>query len=202
MGIEMIKDLQECDPVVLEEKFGKYGFALWEIAHGIDSSQVIPYTGRKSISSENTFDENVSDKEYLEAFIISLVEQLTFTLRKENFLTSCAAIKLRYPDFETRMQQTTLPLTSSDHIIIPKVKELFHKIYKSETPVRLIGVRLSNLIHGSKQIDMFNDTEEIINLYKALDKINKKFGSKTVHRAKTIAMSNRSFNPFNGKKLD
>ncbi len=202
MGIEMVKELQETDIILMEEKFGEYGILLWNRANGIDNNPVIPYSDRKSISSENTFENDVTDKEYLETFIISLVEQLAFKLRKENFITSCIAIKIRYSNFETHTQQMAITYTSSDNIIIPKIKELYNKLHTSGRPVRLIGVRLSNLRHGDQQIDLFDDTAENLSLYKALDKINKKFGNKTVHRAKTIDVGQRSFNPFNGRRID
>ena len=175
------------------------GIALWNKANGIDNNPVVPYTDRKSISSENTFEQDITDAEYLETYVISLVEQLSFKLRKENFLTSCVAIKMRYSNFETFIQQSSLTATASDNILIPKTKELLHKMFDTKRAVRLIGVRFSNLMHGQQQIDMFNDTEENINLYKALDAINKKYGNKTVHRAKTINTGDRAFNPFNGK---
>lgn len=202
IGIEMVKDMQDFDILKLQEEFGEMGIALWNKANGIDNNPVVPYTDRKSISSENTFEQDITDSAYLETFVISLVEQLSFKLRKENFLTSCVAIKIRYSNFETHLQQVAISATSSDNIIIPKAKELLQKMLDEKRPVRLIGVRLSNLIHGQQQIDMFNDTEENINLYKALDAINKKYGNKTVHRAKTINTGDRAFNPFNGKEVD
>lgn len=202
MGIEMVKDIQDFDIIKLQEEFGEMGIALWNKANGIDNNPVVPYTDRKSISSENTFEKDITDAEYLETYVISLVEQLSFKLRKENFLTSCVAIKMRYSNFETFMQQTSFNATSSDNILIPKTKELLHKMFDEKRAVRLIGVRFSNLMHGQQQIDMFNDTEENINLYKALDAINKKYGNKTVHRAKTINTGDRAFNPFNGKSVD
>jgi len=202
MGIETVKDIQEYDVLKLEEVFGEMGIALWNKANGIDTNPVIPYTDRKSLSSENTFEKDITDGEYLETYVISLVEQLSFKLRKENFLTGCVAIKMRYSNFETFIQQLSFNATSSDNILIPKTKELLHKMFNEKRAVRLIGVRFSNLTHGQQQIDMFNDTEENINLYKALDAINKKYGNKTIHRAKTINTGDRAFNPFNGKSVD
>lgn len=202
MGIETVKDIQEYDVLKLEEVFGEMGIALWNKANGIDTNPVIPYTDRKSLSSENTFEKDITDGEYLETYVISLVEQLSFKLRKENFLTGCVAIKMRYSNFETFFQQLSFNATSSDNILIPKTKELLHKMFNEKRAVRLIGVRFSNLTHGQQQIDMFNDTEENINLYKALDAINKKYGNKTIHRAKTINTGDRAFNPFNGKSVD
>ena len=202
MGIEMVRDLQEMDVMILEEQFGEFGILLWNKANGIDNNPVVPYSDRKSISSENTFEQDVTDSQFLETFLISLVEQLAFKMRKENFISSTIAIKIRYSNFETHTQQMAIPFTSSDHVIIPKIKELFRRVYSGDRPVRLIGVSLSNLIHGNQQIDLFDDTPENLNLYKALDSINKKFGHKTVHRAKTIDVGRRSFNPFNGRTTD
>ncbi|RZM21450.1 MAG: DNA polymerase IV, partial [Pedobacter sp.] len=58
--------------------------------------------------------------------------------------------------------------------------------------------RLSNLVHGHYQISLFDDSEEQIHLYQALDKLNQKYGSKTVCRAIGLGIESRSFNPFNG----
>ena len=162
---------------------------------------MVPYTDRKSISSENTFEKDVTDADYLETFVVSLIEQLAFKMRKENFLTSCVFIKMRFSNFETVSKQVSLDYTASDNVLIGKAKTLLASINPDKRAVRLIGVGFSNLIHGQQQIDLFNDTENNIKLYQALDAINKKFGNKTVHRAKTINTGNREFNPFNGREI-
>ena len=64
--------------------------------------------------------------------------------------------------------------------------------------IRLIGVRFRNLVHGNYQINLFEDTAEQIRLYQALDRINGKFGDKTVCRAVGMQVGSRRFNPFNG----
>jgi len=200
MGVEMVSDLQALQISDLEEKFGEFGIVLWNKANGIDNNPVIPYTDRKSISSENTFEKDVTEYEYLETFVVSLIEQLAFKMRKENFLTSCLIIKMRYANFETISKQVSLDFTASDNVLIAKAKTLLESMNREKRPIRLIGVGFSNLMHGKQQIDLFSDTENNIKLYQALDAINKKFGNKTVHRAKTINTGNREFNPFNGKE--
>jgi DNA polymerase-4 len=197
-GFTHIHQVQGSSIEVMQDILGANGIDLWYTCQGIDTSEVIAYSDRKSISCENTFNVDTDDIEYLKTYIVGMVEQLAHTLRKENFLTSCIAVKIRYSGFETHTQQMKIEFTNADHAIIPKLKALFEKAYDKNRKVRLIGVRLSNLIHGQHQADMFDDTEQHLKLYAALDKINKKFGGKTVTRAKTMEIRERGFNPFNG----
>jgi DNA polymerase-4 len=195
-GIEKIGDLQRVDLRFLETVFGKHGRYIWERANGIDESVIVPSSDRKSISTENTFETNVSDKKLLETVLVSMTEELAYKLRKENKVASCMAIKIRYANFETHTVQEKIALTAAEHILIPGVKNLLKKAWNEHRPIRLIGVRLSNLCQGSYQINLFEDNEERIKLYQAMDKINFKFGDKTVCRAAGMAIGTRNFNPF------
>jgi len=125
-----------------------------------------------------------------------MMEELSSKLRRENKLASCLAIKIRYANFETHTQQGKIPLTAAEHILIPGVKNLLTKAWDNGRPVRLIGVRLSQLCTGSYQINLFEDNETQISLYQAMDKINFKFGDKTVCRAAGMEITTRNFNPF------
>lgn len=195
-GIEKISDLQRTDIRFLETIFGKHGRYIWERAHGIDDGEVVPHHERKSISTENTFHNNVADHQTLETILVSMTEELAFKLRKEGQLSSCLAIKLRYANFETHTVQEKIPLTAAEHILIPGIKNLLKKAWNLHRPVRLIGVRLSGLTQGSYQINLFEDNEQQIKLYQAMDNINFKFGDKTVCRAAGMAIGTRNFNPF------
>jgi len=195
-GIEKIGDLQRADIKFLETIFGKAGIFIWEKAHGIDHSEVIPHSDRKSISTEHTFHTNISDKNSIENILVSMTEELASKLRKENKVASCMAIKVRYANFETHTQQEKIALTAAEHILIPGVKNLLKTAWNQHRPIRLIGVRLSNICSGSYQINLFEDNEERIRLYQALDKINFKFGDKTVCRAAGMEIGTRNFNPF------
>jgi DNA polymerase-4 len=195
-GIEKIGDLQRVELRFLETVFGKSGRWIWEKARGIDYSEITPHSDRKSISTEHTFNNNVADKKTLESIIVSMTEELAGKLRRENKLSSCLAIKIRYANFETHTQQEKIPLTAAEHILIPGIKNLLKKAWGQSRPVRLIGVRLSQLCTGSYQINLFEDNEQQIRLYQAMDKINFKFGDKTVCRAVGMEIGTRNFNPF------
>jgi DNA polymerase-4 len=195
-GIEKIADLQRTDIRFLQTIFGKFGRNIWEKANGLDDSEIVPHSDRKSISTETTFDSNVVDKKKLENILVSMTEELAFKLRKENKLASCLAIKIRYANFETHTLQEKINLTSAEHILIPGVKNLLERAWNQSRPIRLIGVKLSQLCSGNYQINLFEDNEERLNLYNALDKINFKYGEKTVCRAAGMEIGTRSFNPF------
>lgn len=195
-GIEKIGDLQRADLRFLESVFGKMGRYLWDKSQGIDPAPVISHSDRKSISTEHTFHRNIADPSMLENILVSMTEELAAKLRRENMLASCLAVKLRYANFETHTQQEKIGLTAAEHILIPGVKNLLHNAWNRHRPVRLIGVRLSNLCSGRYQINLFEDNEERIRLYQAMDHINLKFGDKTVCRAAGMDIGTRNFNPF------
>jgi DNA polymerase IV len=201
MGVKKIQTLQRMPAGLLESAFGKNGLLIWEKANGIDRSPVTAYSEAKSISSENTFEEDTIDTRRLEATLVAMTEQLSSKLRQQQQLTSVVGVKIRYSDFDTHTAQQRVAYTSADHSLLPVVKGLFRKLYQRRLLIRLIGVRFSGLVHGNYQINLFEDTEERISLYQALDHLNHKYGDKTVCRAVGMQVARRSFNPFNGKEL-
>jgi DNA polymerase IV len=198
MGVKKVHTLQVMPAELLEATFGKNGRMIWEKANGIDRSLVTPYSEAKSISSENTFEQDTIDVKMLEANLIAMTEQLGTKLRQKQQLTACVSVKIRYSDFDTHTVQQRIPYTSADHTLIAVVKELFRKLYNRRLLIRLIGVRFSHLVHGNYQIKLFEDTQEQIRLYQALDRLNTKYGDKTVCRAIGLQVGRRRFNPFNG----
>lgn len=199
MGVQKIRTLQEMPVELMENLMGKNGIALWKKANGIDNSPVVPYTEQKSMSTEQTFEHDTIDVVKLKNILVAMTEKLAFKLRKQTKLTACVAVKIRYSDFDTHTVQKRIPYCSADHILVNTAKELFEKLYQRRLLVRLIGVRFSHLVSGGYQINMFDDTEEMINLYQAMDKVRIRFGSDKVHRAATLGIKHRDFNPFNGK---
>jgi DNA polymerase-4 len=198
MGVRKVQTLQVMPSELLEATFGKNGRIIWEKANGIDRSLVTPYSEAKSISSENTFEQDTIDVKMLEAHLIAMTEQLASKLRQKQQLTACVSVKIRYSDFDTHTTQQRIPYTSTDHILISVVKGLFKKLYNRRMLIRLIGVRFSSLVHGNYQINLFEDSEEQIRLYQALDRLNIKYGDKTICRAIGMQVGRRRFNPFNG----
>jgi DNA polymerase-4 len=183
MGIFTIKDISERKIEELEERLGKWGVDLWYKSQGIHNGEVSQYHEAKSVSTENTFDENKSDTDFLMSELVRMVERIAYELRQDEKVAGCVAVKIRYPDFETVSRQTTIPYTCADDEIIPVAKELFHKLWKKGMPVRLIGVRLSELTNEAVQTNLFDDVERKNDLYKAIDNVKGRFGKASVKRA-------------------
>ena len=127
--------------------------------------------------------ENKTDIPFLQAELVRLTEKICFELRQDGKVAGCVAVKIRYPDFETTTRQTTVPYTSADDEIIPVVTNLFSKLSKRGIPVRLLGVKLSDLTNDAVQINLFNETERKADLYKAIDGVKNRFGKIIVKRA-------------------
>ena len=183
LGIQTIKDLSEKPVAFLEAHFGKYGVELWNKSHGLHYSEVVPYHEAKSISTENTFDENISDTEVLLSELVQQTEKVAFELRQDNKMAGCISVKIRYPNFETTSRQTTIPYTFYDHELIPQAKELFKKLHRKGEPVRLLGVRLSELTSEAIQTNLFDDVGKRTELYKAIDDVKTRFGTAAITKA-------------------
>lgn len=191
MGVRNVATLRDMPLKFLTSAFGKNGIALWNKAHGIDDSPVVPYCEQKSISTECTFEEDTIDVKRLKSILIAMVEKVAFTLREQKKLASCITVKIRYSNFDTETRQIQVPYTSSDHVILRVVQELFDKLYTRRMLLRLVGVRLSGLVHGNHQISLFDDTAETIHLYEAIDNIKHRHGPEKLVRATTVGVSRR-----------
>ncbi|HTS43803.1 MAG TPA: DNA polymerase IV [Puia sp.] len=185
MGIETIRDMSEQTAESLEKKLGKYGLDLWNKSQGIHYGEVHPYHEAKSVSTENTFEENKTDINFLLSELVRMTEKVAYELRKDNKTAGCLAVKIRYPDFETTSKQTAIPYTFYDDELIPQAKELFHKLYRKGQPVRLLGVRLSELTDEAIQTNLFESVERKTELYKAIDDVKDRFGKYSLTKATT-----------------
>lgn len=183
LGVRNIQTLSEMPVDVLHQLIGKNGQELWKKANGIDETPVVPYSERKSISKENTFSQDTIDINGIKSILSGMVEQLCFQLRQEKWLTSTVVVKIRYSNFDTETKQYRIPYTSSDHTLLKYALELFEKVYNRRMRIRLIGVKFIGLVHGCHQMNLFEDTEELISLYQTMDKIKTRFGSDSVRRA-------------------
>lgn len=183
LGVRTIQTLSETPVDVLHQLIGKNGTELWKKANGIDETPVIPYSERKSISSENTFSQDTIDIRSIKSILSGMVEQLSFQLRSEKWLTSVVVVKIRYSNFDTETKQCRIPYTSADHTLLKYVLDLFDKLYSRRMRIRLIGIKFTGLVHGCHQMNLFEDTEELISLYQTMDQLKLRFGSTSVGRA-------------------
>lgn len=183
MGIETIADLAKHPAEALSHRFGRYGAELQLKAKGIHDSPVEPYHEAKSVSTENTFENDSNDEQWLMDELVRMTERVAFEVRKDKKYAGCIAVKIRYHDFETTSKQISIPYTYFDDELIPLAKNLFAKLYRKGHRVRLLGVRLSELTNESIQTSLFSDRERKDGLYKAIDDVKNRFGTGSISKA-------------------
>ena len=188
MRIKTIGQLANTDKELLTKKFGKHGTMMWEYANGIDNSEVhYQFEKPKGIGNSTTLPVDISEMSKLEEVLLALTEQVTYRLRKYDMLANVVNVQLRTKNFEdTSHQRKLLEATSSTKEIYNVAKELLHEMYKQGTQIRLIGMRVDNLIEKSeKQLSFFdnNQSEKQEKLDKVVDELKQKYGYSSVTRA-------------------
>ena len=183
IGIYRIEDIARTPREVLEKYLGKYGEVLWNKSQGIGSAEITTDWEQKSMSHENTFDRDHTDLAFLHSELTRLTEKTAYALRSDEKLTGCITVKIRYADFETTSRQETIDYTALDDQLIARARDLFSKTYQPGRPVRLLGVRFSHMIPFTMQMSLFDNHVEKLQLYRAVDEIKDRFGSKIVRKA-------------------
>jgi DNA polymerase-4 len=186
MGVDSISTLSRIPVEMLINLLGSNGLELWRRAQGIDESPVVPYHEQKSIGTESTFESDTMDMHFMHKKLGRMTERIAFELRAGNRLTGCITVKIRYSDFQTQTIQSSLAYTANDGILLQKARELFSKLYDRRLRVRLIGVRFTQLVAGAYQINLFEDSQETIRLYQAIDSVKNQFGEQILFRAACI----------------
>ena len=182
MGVELIGTLRRIPPQAMEQVLGKHGIDIWKKANGHDSTPVCPYREQKSMSKECTFEEDTIDVAGIKRYLSHMVESLGFDLRSQRKLAGCVTVKIRYSDFNTHDMQQRIPYTAFDHVLRDTVNSLFDRLYNRRMMIRLVGVRLSDLVSGLPQLNLFDDNIELTQLYAAMDKIKRRFGKNAIMR--------------------
>ena len=188
MQIKTIGDLAKSDVKILEKKFGKHGVQMWEYANGIDKSDVkyMPEKPR-GVGNSITLPQNINDIEKLEEILLALAEQVSYRLRRYDLLANTVNVQLRTKDFEDTSHQGKLIMaTSSTKEIYSKGKELLEQLYKKGMSIRLIGLRVDNLVEKEQlQLSFFDnkDNEKQEKLDKVIDNLKQKYGYNSITRA-------------------
>ncbi|MEH6537598.1 MAG: DNA polymerase IV [Psychroserpens sp.] len=201
LGVDKVRVIQQMPLEMMVSALGVNGRTIWKRANGIDNSPLIPFHERKSISTERTFNKDTIDMVKLRTTIFAMAENLAFQLRRGNKLAGTISVKIRYSDFNTYNKQIKISYSSADHVIIPKVLELFEKLYQRRLLIRLVGVKISDIVTGNYQINLFDDTVEMLSLYNAMDTIRDRYGELSIMRASSMGAKTigRFQNPFSGE---
>lgn len=189
MGIKTIGDLAKQDKQYMIKKFGKHGLLMWEYSNGIDNSEVNYIEEKpKGIGNSVTLPTDIRNKAGLEKVILTLVEQVTYRLRRYNMYANVVNVQLRTSEFKDFSHQRKLSSsTANTKDIYNTAKELLNEMYKEGTPIRLVGVRVDNLVEKNEvQISLFGNTEEEKKQEKldnVVDKLKQKYGYNSITRA-------------------
>lgn len=187
-GIRTIGDLAAMDPALLEARLGAHGQAIGECARGIDDGEVIPWVAPKSIGHEHTFDTNTLDRATVESTLLRLSQGVGRRAREAGLRGRTVTLKLRVAPFETRSRQRTLTdATDADLTIYEAARVLLRGAMAQDretgqvSPVRLIGVSISNLVEGA-QLGLFENARAA-RIDAALDAVRERFGDGKLDRA-------------------
>jgi len=139
MGLERVHTVQQMPRDLMLGLLGLPGGSIWDKCQGIDQTPVVPYTERKSISIERTFEQDTIDVHKMRSIILAMAENLAFQLRNGVKLTSCVTVKIRYADMNVYSKQRRVSYTACDQTLIKITKELFERLYDRRLRVRLVA---------------------------------------------------------------
>jgi DNA polymerase-4 len=179
LGVETVGQLAALPAEKLETIFGQWGMALYRKARGLDSYEFVIDAEPKSISHNHTFGEDTDDRALLHAMLSHLSQKACKRLREAAFEARTLTLTLRYAGFETHTRAKTLALpTNLDATISQVFRELFDAHWDRSRKVRLLGVSLSQLTHGSRQLDLLEGDrrEKLERLVRAADRVRDRFG--------------------------
>jgi len=169
----------------------KMGTQIHAYANGIDPSPVLTEPEEvKSYSISTTLEEDVVKAEQAHKVLLALSDSVTARIRADGAKAYCVAVSIRDNAFKTRSHQRSLiDATDISKEVYQICKELFAELWDGITPLRLLGISLTNITReDTPQISMFpdEDRDKARKLDKAFDAINKKFGTATIQRGSSL----------------
>jgi len=188
LGIRSIGDLAQIPLDELKARFGAHGAGLWRAAHGLDESPVTPEHEAKSLSREETYNEDISNPSILRRELLRLSDAVASRLRRHNFQARTITLKLRYQDFTTLTRQATLrEPTDAGPTIYAQALALFEAAWDRRLPVRLLGVSAAGLSQPARQLRLFEqEGQRQAQLDAALDRIRARYGEDAIQRASLL----------------
>jgi DNA polymerase IV len=181
-GFRTIADLQRADEIELMKQFSVEGRRLWRLARGIDDRAVVPDRGARTISSETTFETDISDFATLERLLWRLSEKVSSRLKTGGLAGSTITLKLKTADFRQRTRsQTVHSPTQLAAKIFATSREMLAKEVDG-TAFRLMGTGVSALKPGSQADESDMLDRRSAHAERAMDDLRKKFGSAAVIR--------------------
>jgi DNA polymerase IV len=190
IGIRTLRDLRLASDSVLQPVFGRYVAGVKARAAGIDDRPVIADWDEKQISSEETFDTDISDRIQLHAQLAQLADRTAARLRSQGWLAETVVVKIRRKDFKTYTRQSAIrPATQQTRPLLEAATKLLDEWLREQprAAIRLLGVGATDLTN-EQQFELFTAPEAGRNqhLDAALDDIRAKFGSDVISRGSSL----------------
>lgn len=179
MGIFTCGQLTRFPVAILKKKFGIIGERLVDMAAGIDESPVVPQEDEpdvKSVGHSMTFPEDTSSRKVIKSYLLQLAEMVGRRARRYGVSGKTVHLVIRYSDFSTYGKQLSMASHISLSMDIYNAAVGIFDSFPLELPVRMIGVRITNLIHNSRQIPLFRKDRIRARMTYAMDEINSKYG--------------------------
>ncbi|MFH1381036.1 MAG: DNA polymerase IV [Candidatus Omnitrophota bacterium] len=186
MGINTIGDIAKRSADELMEKFGKNGLHLWKLANGIDERDIEIETEEKSVGNEITFSEDTLDERKIKGALMRLSEKVSGRLRCLGIKGRTVTLKIRLEGFKTYTRAKTISeSTSFSDVLYKEIETLYNHFDTRNKKIRLLGVRVTNLVRGDFRDSLFSETADRRreNIHRAIDKIKSKFGNNFIYRA-------------------
>ncbi len=192
LGIRTLGELARADELVVRRFFGKNGLLLLRLARGEDVSPVLSWDAvpdPKSMSNERTFPRNIQDRESIESAVLHLTEKLARRLRKEGFRGNTLVIKVRFPDFRTRIRSRVLPRFTDDEKTLYSLAREGVFRYAEGKPLRLIGIGLANLvrtIEREEELELDHSRSHYRDSLPVFDAIRDRYGERMIRKARLL----------------
>ena len=187
-GVTTIGQLAQCEPSFLRRKFGKMGVTLWQFANGRGTEQVFSQPpAAKGCGNSVTTPRDVTDMAYAKQVLLSLCETVGMRLRRSGQSGSRVSIHLRSSDFRNWSHQKRLgTATNVTEELYRSACELLQQTWDGRTPLRQLGVQVSDLSGGEcRQCSLFDDRDYARQqkLDAAVDELREKYGENALFRA-------------------
>jgi len=190
MGLQTVGDIANTPRSTLIRVLGQAsGSSLYELAWGRDYRDVEIEHIEKSISSSETFDQDLDSREEILKEFLRLTERSVERMREKGFAAGTISIKVRFTDFKTisRSKTVDLPITGTQEIF-EVVKNLYLALNLENVLIRLVGVSLDSLVEDEEinQMVLGQRTSGWQQADKAVDRIKNKFGSASLRPARLV----------------
>ncbi|MGC8744541.1 MAG: DNA polymerase IV [Verrucomicrobiia bacterium] len=194
-GLVLIGQIAAAPLEMLQIIFGKQAPNIKEFANGIDERPVVSVCApAKSYSKQHTFDEDITDEQYIEATVCRMADQLMETVRAEGKAIRTIALRVRYNDMdEDSCAESLSEPTNLEMDIYPRLRTMLKKVWRRRVSLRMVSVKFSNVYEAifSPGLPMENgvDKEEALRrLASAIDRLRKVYGTNAVMRGHDLRL--------------